>query len=72
MTLHDQFPRVGLVRLKQILAPAGPIPVSASTWWDGVKKGYFPKPKKLGRGTTVWNAADIWHLIEHGTYGDGA
>ena len=72
MTLHDQFPRVGLVRLKQILAPAGPIPVSASTWWDGVKNGYFPKPKKLGRGTTVWNAADIWHLIEHGPEDDGA
>lgn len=72
MSDHTEFPRKGLVRLKQILAPAGPIPVSPSTWWQGVKDGRFPKPKKLGHGTTVWNAADIWHLIEHGTHGDGA
>jgi hypothetical protein len=27
-----QFPKSGLVRLRAILAPAGPIPVSKSTW----------------------------------------
>lgn len=72
MSETTDFPRIGLVRLKQILAPAGPIPVSPSTWWQGVKDGRFPQPKKLGRGTTVWNAADIWQLIENGTEGDGA
>ena len=72
MSNTPEFPRIGLVRLKQILAPAGPIPDSPSTWWEGVKYGRFPKPKKLGRGTTVWNAEDIWKLIEHGTDGDGA
>lgn len=60
------FPRVGLVRLKQILAPNGPIPVSKSTWWQGVKDGRFPKPKKLGKGTTAWKAEDIWSLMETG------
>ena len=72
MSDTNAFPRIGLVRIKQILAPAGPIPVSSSTWWEGVKKGRFPKPKKLGRGTTVWNAADIWELIENGTDDDAA
>jgi predicted DNA-binding transcriptional regulator AlpA len=57
-------PRTGLVRLKQILAPAGPIPVSKSTWWKGVRDGRFPAPKKLGSRTTVWNATDIWALVE--------
>ena len=41
------FPEAGLVRLSQFLAPAGPIPVSKSTWWQGVKTGRFPKPQKL-------------------------
>lgn len=33
----NTFPTTGLVRLSQILAPRGPIPVSKSTWWQGVK-----------------------------------
>ncbi|MEO0452405.1 MAG: AlpA family phage regulatory protein [Pseudomonadota bacterium] len=70
MSNQSSFPRTGLVRLKSILAPAGPIPVSASTWWQGVKDGRFPKPLKLGRATTVWRAEDIWTLIETGVRDD--
>lgn len=55
-----------LVRLSSILAPAGPVPVSKSTWWAGVKKGRFPKPLKLGPKTTVWRSSDILALVEHG------
>ncbi len=66
MTDQNGFPKDGLVRLKSILAPNGPIPVSASTWWEGVKSGRFPQPLKLGKGTTVWRAADVWDLIENG------
>ena len=40
---NQNFPTSGLVRLKEILAPRGPIPVSKSTWWLGVKTGRFPK-----------------------------
>lgn len=58
------FPQIGLVRLSQILAPNGPIPVSKSTWWQGVKDGRFPQPQKLGPRTTVWNAKDIRSLFE--------
>lgn len=39
------------------------IPVSASTWWKGVKDGRFPKPIKLGEKTTVWRESDINDLI---------
>jgi prophage regulatory protein len=70
MSDNSSFPKVGLVRLKQVLFPAGPIPVSASTWWQGVKDGRFPKPLKLGRATTVWRAEDIWALIETGVRDD--
>ncbi len=65
--MHDKiaFPETGFVRLSQILAPAGPIPVSKSTWWAGVKDGRFPKPQKLGPRTTVWRVEDIRALFEN-------
>ena len=44
----SDFPIEGFVRLSQILKPGGPIPVSKSTWWQGVKEGRFPQPQKLG------------------------
>lgn len=58
------FPKTGLVRLSQILAPHGPVPVSKSTWWTGVKDGRFPQPLKLGPRTTVWRVEDIRSLFE--------
>lgn len=60
------FPQTGLVRIKNIVAPLGPVPVSASTWWAGVKDGRFPKPMKLGSKTTVWRAEDIQQLLAEG------
>ena len=62
--MSDLLPQTGFVRLKQILAPRGPIPVSKSTWWAGVKDGRFPKPVKLGPRTTVWRVEDIRALFE--------
>jgi len=58
------FPETGFVRLNMILSPTGPIPVSKSTWWQGVKDGRFPKPSKLGPRVTVWRAEDIRALYE--------
>ncbi len=58
------FPQTGLVRLAQILAPAGPIPISKSSWWQGVKDGRFPQPQKLGPRTTVWRVEDIRALFD--------
>lgn len=43
-----KLPESGFLRLRDILGPNGPIPVSKSTWWQGVKDGRFPKPVKLG------------------------
>ena len=48
------LPETGFVRLKQIIAPDGPIPVSRSTWWAGVKSGRYPQPvKSLGDRITA-------------------
>jgi prophage regulatory protein len=57
------FPRTGLVRLKSILAPEGPIPVGKTTWWQGVRSGRFPRPTKLSSKITCWRAEDIHDLI---------
>ncbi len=62
--LKQEFPETGFVRLSSILAPAGPIPVSKSTWWQGVKDGRFPKAQKLGPRTTVWRVEDIRALFK--------
>ncbi len=59
----SQLPAVGFVRLPQILAPRGPIPISKSSWWQGVSEGRFPQPVKLGPKTTAWRVEDIRNLI---------
>ena len=59
-----KFPEIGFVRLPAIIAPDGPIPVSKSTWWDGIRTGRFPKPVKLGPKATAWRVEDIRELIK--------
>lgn len=56
----------GLLRLSEILAPGGPIPVSRSTWWAGVKTGRYPQPVKLGPRITAWRTEDIRSLVDDG------
>jgi prophage regulatory protein len=64
------LPETGFLRLKQILGdpyakPPVPaiIPIGKSSWWDGIKKGRFPKPVKLGPRTTAWRVEDISALL---------
>ncbi|WP_429931483.1 helix-turn-helix transcriptional regulator [Agrobacterium vitis] len=66
MSHPTTLPQTGFVRLPQIIAPNGPIPVSKSTWWAGIKDGRFPQPIKLGARVTVWRVEDIRNLIESG------
>jgi prophage regulatory protein len=54
--------REGFLRLRDILAPHGPLPISKSTWWAGVKSGRYPQPVKLGPRITAWRLADIMML----------
>ena len=65
-----ELPEVGYLRLPQIIGdpsknpPIPPlIPVSRSSWWQGIKEGRFPKPVKLGPKTTAWRVEDIRNLI---------
>ena len=59
----------GYLRLNQIIGnkkagiPAI-IPVSKSTWWQGVKTGRYPAGAKISERCTVWRTQDILDLIE--------
>ncbi|WP_245440386.1 AlpA family transcriptional regulator [Neorhizobium sp. T25_13] len=59
-----EFPATGYVRLRQILGPYGPLPISRSGFWAGVKDGKFPKPRKISARVTVWRAEDIHELLD--------
>lgn len=66
--LHERsvppaFPQTGFVRLNQIVGPSGPLPISKSGFWAGVKNGKFPKPLKISPRVTVWKAEDIHDLL---------
>lgn len=57
----EQKQRERLLRLKQVLEL---IPVSKSSWWDGIKKGKYPKSIKLGVRTTCWRESEIFALMQ--------
>ena len=52
------------LRLADIVAPNGLLPISKSTWWQGISEGRFPRPIKLGPRISVWRAEDIEDMID--------
>jgi predicted DNA-binding transcriptional regulator AlpA len=61
-----------LLRINEIIAPHGPVPVGKSTWWEGVRRGRFPQPIKLGPRISVWRTEDIENLLEVGPVSEEA
>jgi hypothetical protein len=65
-----QFPEAGFLRLKQIIGDPKKgfppiIPVSASTWYLGVKTGRFPKGlRPMGGRVTFWAVEDVRALVK--------
>jgi predicted DNA-binding transcriptional regulator AlpA len=63
-----QLPETGFLRIWQIIGnkktntPAL-IPISRTTFLNGVKSGKYPKSVKLGERTTAWRVEDIRDLI---------
>tara|TARA_R100001143_G_C3234964_1_gene76465 strand:- start:220 stop:414 length:195 start_codon:yes stop_codon:yes gene_type:complete len=57
---QSTLPETGYVRLSTILKI---IPVSKSTWWEGVKNGRIPKSVKLSPEITAWRVEDIRKLM---------
>ncbi|MFM5590561.1 helix-turn-helix transcriptional regulator [Aeromonas veronii] len=40
------------------------IPVSKTTWYDGMKLGLYPQNYKLGRRRVAWRSCDIEDLMQ--------
>ena len=64
------IPETGFLRLSQILGnpksnpPTPPIiPISKSSWWQGVSSGRYPAPLKLSPKVTVWRVEDMREMI---------
>lgn len=58
-----KLPPTGFIRLNAILGPNGPLPISRSSWFAGVKEGRFPKPVALGPRTSAYKVEDIRALL---------
>jgi hypothetical protein len=60
---------VALLRLNQIVGDKKRgippmLPLSRSTWLQGVKDGRFPRPVHIGKRCVAWKKSDITKLIE--------
>lgn len=68
-----RLPEIGYLRLRDIIGrpaagddPGIPalVPVSASTWWAGVRSGRYPQPTRaLGLRITAWRVEDIRQML---------
>lgn len=69
-----QLPEPGFTRLAQIVrrrkkseqGEPSLLPISASSWWAGVRSGRYPSPVKLGPGITCWKNSDLNRLLAEG------
>ncbi len=50
----------GFLRLPEVLAI---IPVSASTWWAGIRSGRFPAGIRVSARCTVWKSEQIRETV---------
>jgi len=69
MKVCASLPDVGYLRIWQIIGDERRglppiIPVSKSTWYQGISDGRFPAPVKLSERISVWRVEDIKKLIE--------
>jgi prophage regulatory protein len=53
-----------LLRLSQIIPYI--LPISKTSWWNGVKSGIYPQPVKLGPRTTAWRESDVMRIVSKG------
>jgi len=70
MDITPTLPATGFLRLPQIIGSRrttpptqGVLPISRSKWYDGIKRGIYPAPVKLGPRVSAWRVEDIRQLI---------
>lgn len=58
---NEQLPAIGFLRLSQVLRL---LPVSKTSWYDGIKEGIYPPPVRIGKRSKAYRAQDIRVLID--------
>jgi predicted DNA-binding transcriptional regulator AlpA len=61
-----EFPETGLVRVGEFVSrqqAKGVLPITRSSWFRGVKGGYYPRPIKMG-SAAFWRAEHIRAIAE--------
>jgi len=56
----QDLPQTGFCRLPTVLKY---IPISKTIWFEGIKKGIYPKQVRLSERTSAWRCEDIHALI---------
>ena len=59
--MKDNVADKGFLRLEGVLKI---FPVSKTVWYDGIRRGDYPKPVKLSERTSAWRVSDIKALCE--------
>ncbi len=49
-----------LIRLPEVLNIVG---MGKSAWYNGIRKGYHPKPIPRGRRDVVWKLSDVQKVV---------
>ena len=63
MTSIFDLPDDSLVRLKSIIGPGNPVPISKSTWFVWRKTGKAPQAVMLGPKTATYRVGDVKALV---------
>lgn len=53
-----------LVRIEKIIGPNGLIPVSRSSFYEGIKLGIYPRPVRLGKRISAWRLSEILAVVQ--------
>ena len=61
MTVNHQRAQKQLLRLPEVLER---IPVSRSSWYEGVRLGIYPSPVRIGKRSVAWRSKDIDRLTD--------
>ena len=59
MTNFDELPDSALLRLRDLIAPKGPVPASRSSLYAWVAEGRFPRPVKLSIRMSAWRVGEV-------------
>ena len=57
------IPEIGFLRVSDAVGKGKPIPVSRSTYYEGVKSGRFPAPVRISEKCSALRVEDVRRFI---------